>query len=160
MEGWRRGEVVYSVYLNMKFRQRDFLCYNWSDKVGAPVKTGTGIYNMFKPSEQYLLFTPRYDKDGNLYARVFTWAEKGMAPKEECEQLYELLQRYYPSVLKVKADKVEKCRSFFHCLPPADIPVYYTNQWGSRIAIVLAKGDEDFGTPDQYYIHAEPSEDE
>ena len=142
VEGWRRGEVVYSVYLNMKFRQRDFLCYDWSDKVGTPDKTA------------------RYDKDGNLYARVFTWAEKGMAPKEECEQLYELLQRYYPSVLKVKADKVEKCRSFFHCLPPADIPVYYTNQWGSRIAIVLAKGDEDFGTPDQYYIHAEPSEDE
>ncbi len=160
VEGWRRGEVVYSVYLNMKFRQRDFLCYNWSDKVGTPDKTGTGIYNMFIPSEQYLLFTPRYDKDGNLYARVFTWAEKGMAPKEECEQLLNLLHRYYPSVSEVKADKVEKCRSFFHCLPPADIPVYYTNQWGSRIAIVLAKGDEDFGTPDQYYIYAEPSEDE
>ena len=160
VEGWRRGEVVYSVCLNMKFRQRDFLCYKWSDKVGTPDKTGTGICNMFIPKEEYLLYPPRYDQDGNLYARVFTWAEKGMAPKEECEQLYELLQRYYPSVSKVKADKVEKCRSFFHSLPPADIPVYYTNQWGSRIAIVLAKGDEYRGTPDQYYIHAEPSEDE
>ena len=160
VEGWRRGEVVYSVCLNMKFRQRDFLCYKWSDKVGTPDKTGTGICNMFIPKEEYLLYPPRYDQDGNLYARVFTWAEKGMAPKEECEQLYELLQRYYPSVSKVKADKVEQRRPFFHSLPPADIPVYSTHQWGSRIAIVLAKGDEYRGTPDQYYIHAEPSEDE
>lgn len=81
-----------------------------------------------------------------------------MAPSDECEQLYNLLRRYYPSVSKIRAEKVDKARSFFHCLPDGDTPVYYVDQWGSRIAIVLAKGDEDFGTPDQYYIHAEPSD--
>lgn len=158
VEGWKHGEVVYTYNLDLAFRQRDFLCYDWTDKVGTPDKVGTGIYNVFMPNEQYNLYPPRYDKDGHLYARVYTWADKGMAASDECEQLYNLLRRYYPSVSKIRAEKVDKARSFFHCLPDGDTPVYYVDQWGSRIAIVLAKGDEDFGTPDQYYIHAEPSD--
>lgn len=160
VEGWKHGEVVYSANLEMNFRQRDFLCYDWTDKVETPEKIGTGIYNVFIPGERYNLYPPRYDKDGNLYARIFTWSDYGMTANEECEQLYKLLYRYYSLLRKIDSDKADKYHSYFHCLPANDTPVYFANQWGSKVAIVLAKGDDEIGTPEQYYIHAEPSETE
>ncbi|MCM1138770.1 MAG: DUF4377 domain-containing protein [Muribaculum sp.] len=153
LKGYRKGEVIYSTSLTTTLRERDFLCYDWTNGSVAIGNPGnTAIYCPLDSQYEYQAFHTQ-EQNGVRFAQIRVWNKKSLSEAE-------FLPVSRDALIELMTDNIGQAQSpsgkveTFKCLPSESVEaINFWENKTTRILLLLSTPDE-YGFQD-YYLHFE-----
>ena len=157
LKGYKNGRVICSDSISFELKDRDFLCFDWSNCNTIPKIDGVHtIYCQLNSYFEYKLSTP-IEKDGvkavDIYVRFRdNWSEDIILNWEET-RLNHMLWTHLGHWTEYDKSEVRK---IFKLLSPDDIPGnLYENESTRAIVMHRLPDDDDMFENECFYIHVE-----
>ena len=153
LKGYRNGEVVYSTSLTTTLRERDFLCYDWTNGSVAVGNPGnTAIYCSLDTRYEYQA-SHTQELNGTRYAQIHAWNKRQLPESEFLPVAKEALMNLMTDNADEGQSTSGKTESF-KCLPSEGVDaVKFWESKTTRILLLLSHPDE-YGLQ-EYYLHIE-----
>ncbi len=156
LKGYRKGEIVHSDSLTFKLKDRDFLCFKWSEcPIDPKPGVSQGIYCYLDGKFKYKITYP-IEIDGCKVFNIYISNQGENKDEMECSVMKTMLEDFLESHLgkPVEYENAD-LKGMFMKLPDDDkFGKLYENKT-TRAIIVNEQPDEDSYRRERFYIHVE-----
>lgn len=156
LKGFRKGEAVHSDSLTFELKDRDFLCFKWSECPTDPNPGVTqGIYCYLDNKFKYHISYP-VESDGCKILDIYIRHQSDKKEDMECSVMKTVLEDFLESHLGTPVEYEEAdLKGMFKQLPDDDkFGRLYENKT-TRAIIVNELPDEESYRRERFYIHVE-----
>lgn len=149
--GYRDGDIIHSVAVDVTLRNRDILCFNWDDTTVNGGGYRGYLDNKLDRKYRYSITNPYYTKEPGRAKRFSIGLSGSFTTEESLTGLLTLLET--AGAKKVDIDFLT-LRNIFSQLPKGDLdPVAYYENESSRILLLRHAPTE--SAPERYSLHIE-----
>lgn len=156
LKGYKNGRVICSDSVSFELKDRDFLCFDWSNCKTIPKQDGVQtIYCQLNSYFEYNITTP-IEIDGTKSVDIYVkfrdnWSDDIILNWQEA-RLSQLLWTHLGQ--RVEYDK-SNIKNIFKLLSPEDIPGKLYENETTRAIVMHRLPDEDRTNKEFFYIHVE-----